>query len=762
MTPRRAAHALLALASLTASAACLDDIELPPQEPVLLPIINPVRTPQVTLQGTKPAGTGILLGGTPILEPTDDETWSWGLDLEAGDNPVSLKTVSRSGLQSLGAAEATIVYEPDFPPSPTLNDPTTPTNLATQTLTGTKAKDTAVLLVDAADGAELELVPLSEALDWSADLTLAAPGVHVLSLVAVDARGKRSEPIDFVIDYDVTSPALVSRYPDGDVQLPTNGILSIAFDGRLTFETEAVPAGVATVRDGLTDVPLGGVSYQPSSRALRVHPATAWPASSTLTVTLNHLVVVDLAGNANAQRPADFIWTFTTGATDDTAQPPAPVITDPAGDNVIVQTATAHLAGTKPAGTGVLLGGNEVVPVTAGTDWTIDWPLPIGAPTTLSLSLLSSAEQIGPEATRTFTRDVVRPNPPTLSPVPPSEVSEPAVQLAGTRDANTAVVLNGNVVVPRSADTVWSYHAQLVPGLNTLRLQSRSVQDGVVVLSDVVEVNVTFAQVFSGNVPAGFGLVVSYGLRTLDDVQPIRAEFATGPSNYAVDLWLEGPLDAGERCSFDTASKERRAVKYAATMVRYKGAKTGHTNPWADEDYADADYVAALVSSGLLAFAPGADRRDDATGKPGAALTGGGGTTIQITQAEVDTGIDGVTQATLKPGQKLVSWPASGAEAARFDGSAFPQGEYVLHLVINLDRSPAWVTANDEETCWGDGAFARTGAHRISTRLGLGDVPFSLSIGQAGEESGPDAENDADVLRYLGSTGVTVVWAPLE
>ena len=410
MTLRRAARLLLALSTACAGAACLDDIELPPLEPVLLPIINPVRTPQVTLQGTKPPGTGILLGGAPTIEPTDDETWSWDLELEPGDNAVSVKTVSRSGLQSLGAAEATIVYEPDFPPSPTLNDPVTPTNQATQTISGTKAKDTAVLLVDSADGAEQELVALSEALEWSAGLTLPAPGMHALALVAVDARGKRSEPVDFVIDYDVTPPALASKYPDGDVQLPTNGILSIGFDGRLTFETEAVAANVVTVRQGLTEVPLGSISYQPASRALRVHPATSWPASTTLTVTLNHQLIIDRAGNVNAQRPAAFIWTFTTGAADDTAPPPAPVITDPAGDNITVQTATAHLAGTKPAGTGVLLGGNEVLPVTAGTDWSLDWPLPIGAPSTLSLSLLSSTEQLGPEAMRTFTREVVRPN----------------------------------------------------------------------------------------------------------------------------------------------------------------------------------------------------------------------------------------------------------------------------------------------------------------------------------------------------------------
>ncbi len=39
--------------------------------------------------------------------------------------------------------------------------------------------------------------------------------------------------------------------------------------------------------------------------------------------------------------------------------------------------------------------------------------------------------------------------------------------------------------------------------------------------------------------------------------------------------------------------------------------------------------------------------------------------------------------------------------------------------------------------------------------------PFALTIGQAAEESGADAENGADVLRYLANSGVTVVWAPL-
>ncbi len=753
----RAALCALAASSLL---GCLDDIELPPLEPVLLPIINPVRVPEVLVQGTKPAGTGILLAGERVVEPDDEEAWNWQLALAPGDNTVSVKTVSASGLQSLGAAEATVVYEPDFPASPTLVDPRSPTNAATQTLSGTKPADTSLVLIDTTAGTEAELVALSATTDWSADVTLAAPGVYDFALVAADARGKRSEPVDFTLEYDVTPPSLASRYPEGDVQLPTNGILSIAFDGRLTFETEAVPADVVSVRNGITDVALGSISYQPASRALRVHAAAGWPASATLTVTVDHQAIVDVAGNANATRPADFIWTFTTGAADDLTLPPAPVITEPAGDNLTVQTATVHLAGTKPAGTGVILGGDEVLPVTASTDWDLDWLLPIGAPATLSIALVSSAEQIGPPATRTFTREVVRPNPPVLSPAPPAEVSEPTVTLSGTRDADTAVVLNGTVVVPRAADTTWSYNARMVPGLNTLRLQAKSVQEGVVVLSDVVEANVEYAQAFAGDLPAGYGLVVSYGLRNLDAVQPIRAEFATGPSNYSVDLWLEGPLDDGEQCSFDTGSMERRDIKYAATLEHYKGAKAGHTNPWGDEDYANPDYVAALISAGLLSFAPGVDRRDDGSGAPGDAITGGGGSAIQITQDEVDTAIDGVTQATLKPGQRLVTWPNDGA-ATRFDGAALPQGEYVLHLVINLDRSPGWVAGNDRETCWGDADFARVGPHRVSARLGLGDVPFSLTLGQAAEESGADAESGADVLRYLANSGVTIVWAPL-
>ncbi len=748
--------ALVALCSL----GCLDDIELPPLEPALLPIINPVRVPEVLLQGTKPAGTGIILGGERVLEPDSEESWSWQLALAPGDNLVSAKTVSASGLQSIGATEALVVYEPDFPASPTLNDPASPTNVDTQTLSGTKPADTSLVLIDKASGAETVLVATSPELDWNAALTLPAPGTYRFALVAADARGKRSEPVDFVIDYDVTPPSLVSRYPEGDVQLPTNGILSIAFDGRLSFETEAVPTDIVSVRNGLSDVPLGSISYQPASRALRVHAAAGWPASTTLTVTVDHTAIVDVAGNANGTRPGNFIWTFTTGAADDLTPPPAPVITDPAGDNLTVQTTTAHLAGTKPAGTGVLLGGDEVLPVSAGTDWALDWPLPIGTPATLSLSLVSSTEQIGAAATRTFTREVVRPNPPVLTPAPPAEVAEPTVTLAGTRDADTAVVLNGTVVVPRSSDTTWSYNARLVPGLNTLRLQAKSVQDEVVVLSDVVEATVEFAQVFTGDVPAGYGLVVSYGLRNLDDVQPIRAEFATGPSNYSVDLWLEGPLDDGEQCSFDAASQERRDIKYAATLEHYKGAKTGHTNPWGDDDYANPDYVAALITAGVLGFAPSVDRRDDNSGAPGDALTGGGGSAVQITQDEVDTAIDGVTQATLKPGQRVVTWPNEGA-ATRFDGSAFPQGEYVLHLVINLDRSPGWVEGNDRETCWGDSEFSRVGPHRVTARLGLGEVPFSLTLGQAAEESGGDAENGADVLRYLANSGVTIVWAPL-
>jgi hypothetical protein len=344
------------------------------------------------------------------------------------------------------------------------------------------------------------------------------------------------------------------------------------------------------------------------------------------------------------------------------------------------------------------------------------------------------------------------PAPPVLDAFPAS-VDAPEVELSGTRQANTTLLLDGIPVFPRGPDTAFDFTVELSPGTNTKLLVAELKEDGEILDSVPVPVTVEFAQQYSGDVGDGAELDVSFKLKDLSRSDPIRGEFETGANNFATDIWIEGPLDPGESCAF--SGGERQNIKYADTIVHYKGTKAGHITPWADEDFRSPDFLAALVTGGRLqsidaAYAPGADRRDDATGVPNS----GFGQPVNIGESDIDS-LDGVTQATLHPGTThSFTWSQHASTRP-----TLAQGEYLVHVTLHLDRSGAWLSDNDDETCWLDPAFAQVGVHRVTARMSLGDIAYETEIGSVNEVSGPDADADTGVLRYLDGA-ITFTWRP--
>jgi hypothetical protein len=148
-------------------------------------------------------------------------------------------------------------------------------------------------------------------------------------------------------------------------------------------------------------------------------------------------------------------------------------------------------------------------------------------------------------------------------------------------------------------------------------------------------------------------------------------------------------------------------------------------------------------------LSPDADRRQ-ANGAPNA----GFGFPVQMGEEEVDA-LDGITQPTIKPDRThTFTWKQSD------DGRpVLAQGEYLVHVVWNLDRSGAWLSQNDFETCWLDAAFNGIGMHRVTARMSLGSVAYELPIGEATETSGSDVDQDLGTLRYLDGN-IVFRWKP--
>jgi hypothetical protein len=735
------------------SAACLDDIILPPDPPTLSLVSDVVHVKRPAISGTRTVDTEVLCGPTDddgdavvIAAVSASDAWSGVVPFDLvpfEDNAIFLWTRSETAGLSYEFLQSNLVFEPLFPDPPTVDGPllvfatTSPVTLA-----GSKPAATGISFDD------VKLVALNANTAWSVPVEFAADEVRKIAVVAVDARDHISEPVDVVIVFDTTPPDIdaANIFPPAAGTLARNGVVSVP----LTEEVDVVgagPPGLVRVLDGLTAVADGGVVYEPATHTLRIAaPAGGWPAS-LLTFRIDGSLVLDRAGNSKLFAP----FQRTATAADDTSTPSAVVVTSPSPIPAVVTTSSITLSGTKSAPSSIVVDGVERVFLSDATTWTANVQLAVGAQT-VRVQARSAAGVDGPEVAIDIERQQARPAAPVLSPAPPGTTNVAALDITGTREANTSIALDdeANVVVPRGAATDFAFSLELAPGRNARNLFAKRVEeDGSVTLSDPTLIEVTLAQAYEGNVSSTAELEITFGLRNLDAAVPVRGEFAEG-THFGVDIWLEGPLAEGETCVM--VGGDRQAIKYADTVMRYQGSKAQHITPWADEDYKNPDFLAALITAGELdaiGFARGGDRRDD-DGQPVSGFNPG-----IIGEGDLG-GLDGLSQATLTGGETVrARWTQAGSSNA-----PLAQGDYLLHIVLNLDRGATYLTNNDVETCWGNVADADRGMHRLTIPVSLGDVAYEVPpVGTASELSGPDPEAGAARLIFLSSP-VRAVWRP--
>ncbi len=151
-------------------------------------------TPQV-LSGSKEANSSIWINGTEVISINSDIAWSYTFDLFEGNNKISIISHDVSGNES-AAVTTDIVLDTIAPEAPTLNAITSPTNISTQTLSGTKDTNTSIWL----NG--VEVVPLdSSTTDWSYPYNL-TEGTNNISITSCDAAGNESPAVLTIIEYD--------------------------------------------------------------------------------------------------------------------------------------------------------------------------------------------------------------------------------------------------------------------------------------------------------------------------------------------------------------------------------------------------------------------------------------------------------------------------------------------------------------------------------------------------------------------------------
>lgn len=731
-------------------AGCVGDVEIPPKPPTLQSVTTPTTIPVQTLRGTKPANTAVLRDDEVVVESGPETSFSIDVALMSGDNTINLWTRRPSGLKSSRAASVTINYEPACPDAPTFTPPPTRTNQRMHVVNGTKPAGTSI----AVDG--VIVIPANDATTFTWTLTLPqAEGTYDFSLTARSLKNHDSEPVRISLTYDVTPPMLAGRYPTSatdavvaNTNIPTNTQVFVMFDEPVRAAQTMLPPNAIVVRVAGTPV-AGTAALVGAANALVWTPDAALAAATVFTVTVNQAQLLDLAGNP-PMTSTQWTWTFTTGAGPSSTAPEAPTANAPSAS----AQPQVLISGMREPWSSIWVNGAMVVGP-GGAAWMVTLPLESEGKNDFVLSARSATNQAAPGPTLSVTHTVTRPSPPTIDAQVPTTVSTPTLSLTGTKPPGTSVLINGALVVCLNSDTTWGAVVSLAPGINNLTIVARDSQRP----SDPVVFSANYTQAYSGQVPSSWVLKVGFTLRDLTGTR-LANEFATGNNNYGVDVWLEGPIAVGETCQWDPIKRQRKNVKYVATLEHYIGIKTGHTVPFADEDYRGADYLASLASGavlsgrGITAESP----RRDANGREEPSVMGG------VTEGQLRQwidcfgipGIDGCSEPTLNTSfHALEPWePRKPPMAQPID-----QGDYLLWVQMNLDRSSTWLIANDTETCWDQPSDFNRGMHRIVKHVSLGSTAWSSTYSPADELSGPDFDGMGEA-RYLAPAGMTVSWGP--
>ncbi len=744
---------LVAASTALGVGGCLDDIIVQPKAPTLQPVESPTTISRQTLRGTKPEGAAVLNQGEEIVAADESTSWEYDLALVLGDNAIELHSEGPTGLISKKAVTASIFYDRPCPESPTLTLPTAVTTETTHLIGGTKPIAAGLFLNDE------RIWPTDDETEWEYTLVIpAADAIYDFTLLAEDEEGRTSDPITFAIRYDTTGPRFVSRYPPapgvGDpptIDIPTNAVIEIAFDEPIF----GVAIGRIVVATGGVDIS-GLIEDSPFANALRWRPLTPpLDVDTTYTVTVDPFLIPDGVGNLGLNSP-DYSWTFTTGALADlpdptqlTANAPSSVV----GEEVFID-------GTKQAGTSVWVTDEgeveyEIVALNDDATWSSTLPLREGAnQLTFATRNATGGRFALPPIQIQATRPA--PRPPIVDPGVATLVDEARVTLFGTKPAGGSLLLDGSPFVCATEETEWSAQATLVPGQNELRLQSRDATGD----SEVVRVLVNFQQSYAGLVPTDYRLQIFFSLVDLGRLPGISREFdSAGPNNYSVEAWLEGPIEEGEVC--EMIGFERQNIEYVATIQSYIGSKEQKQVPYILEDYRGTDFLASMISGGVFSFLgldASTDRREsDGTGIH-SLVAGASESQLRDNYDCLGTpGLSGCTSATIYAGpHELGPW----TPRARGGGGLLEQGDYLLFVQFNLDRSPLWLLANDFETCWGNPEDEKRGMHRVVRRVSLGSTAYTIYVPQEEELSGPDPEG-AGELHFIDEAGMTIRWGAL-
>ena len=321
------------------------------------------------------------------------------------------------------------------PDAPVITQPTTPTNDASITISGSAEADATVTLSQNSNALETTATAGSNG-DWSIEVTLSADndGANTFTATATDQAGNASGSSNEVtVTLDQTKPAIAIRNtsltsPTNDNPIPINLLFSEPLTG---FEASDITVHGGTITADSYQVLSAVADGRTVNVTFTITPSADGPVQAGVAAD----VATDAAGNDNAN--AGFILITYDGTAPDVA------ITSTAQT---VNTATFTLTGTTEAGAtvDVLKAGTSTIGTASvtGTDWTFATTLTEGT----NLFTVTASDAAGNvsevSAAVSITLDSTAVDAPSIS-ISPDAVTA----TAGTAIADISITSSGGDVV---------------------------------------------------------------------------------------------------------------------------------------------------------------------------------------------------------------------------------------------------------------------------------------------------------------------------
>ena len=183
-----------------------------PAKPVLSPVTSPTSLASQVISGTMEAGASVLVNGSATGVTTSGSNWSYTASFTTSGTTYTYDITAADGVGNVSAATTASIKFDNTPPSIPVPDPvTSPTNVRSQTISGTKEANSSILFNGAV------VVPRDDQLTWSYEVFFTDDGTsggndqdglktYVITSKDDSNPANESTSVSVSIDFDGTEP----------------------------------------------------------------------------------------------------------------------------------------------------------------------------------------------------------------------------------------------------------------------------------------------------------------------------------------------------------------------------------------------------------------------------------------------------------------------------------------------------------------------------------------------------------------------------